>query len=195
MASRNEIPRRPAAVPRAPRTTAAPARLGKPAPRGESPDNDGAPERWLRNIRLSGFTITMLVILILGVVVVAPSLRLLIEQQQQISQLQQAVKDQQSAVNHLKGEVARWSDPAYIEAEARDRLLYVYPGEYSYLVINDGSTSTTSDGAPISKSIQTTKVDWAKSLLGSILTAGLTDATATTLQSPVPKSTTTKGSN
>jgi hypothetical protein len=74
-------------------------------------------------------------------------------------------------------------------------LLYVYPGEYSYLVINDGSTSTTSDGAPISKSIQTTKVDWAKSLLGSILTAGLTDATATTLQSPVPKSTTTKGSN
>jgi len=146
---------------------------------------ESAPERWLRNIRLSGFTLVMLFLLVLGVVVLAPSLKLLVEQQQEIVSLQQVVDGKQDSVDNLRGEVARWSDPAYIEAEARDRLLYVYPGEYSYLVLDGDKTPTTADGAPISDTIQTTQVDWMKSMLSSVLTAGLSDAAPSELVSPV----------
>ena len=148
-------------------------------------EGDSAPERWLANIRISGFTFMILLLLVLGVIVLAPSLKLLIEQQQQISALQKSVTDQKDKVSNLKDRVARWDDPAYIVAQARNRLLFVYPGEYSYLVVNKGQTATTTDGAPISAQIQDTKVDWLQSLTSSLLTAGLSKAPASKLDSPL----------
>jgi len=148
------------------------------------PHLETAPEHWLRNIRLSGFAFTVLALIVLAVVVLAPSLRILVEQQQQIVELRAAVEEKQESVEDLEDNVARWDDPAYIETQARDRLNYVYPGDYTYLVIDDGETVTTSDGAPISDEIQETRVDWMHSALSSLFTAGLTDATAEELESP-----------
>lgn len=145
---------------------------------------ESAPGQWLRGIRLSGFTFVMLSILVLATVVLAPSLRTLVEQQNQIAQLRQAVEDKKDSVADLETDIARWDDPAYIEAQARDRLVYVFPGDYTYLVIDDGTTVTTGDGAPISDDIQTTKVDWVRTLLGSIVAAGTTTEPAETLESP-----------
>lgn len=144
------------------------------------PAMETAPERWLRTIRLSGFAFTILALIVLSLVVLAPSLRTLVDQQQQISALKKANEEKQAAVDDLTDQVARWDDPAYIEAQARSRIYYVYPGEYTYLVINadksDGEAATV-DGAPISDEIQTTKVDWLQSLLSSVVTSGVTDAT------------------
>ena len=106
--------------------------------------------------------------------------------------LRNDVADQKHQVSDLQSDIARWDDPAYIEAQARDRLVYVYPGDYTYLVIDDGKTITTHDGAPISDDIQTTKVDWVRGLLASLVTAGTTTAPADTLiesptlESPTP---------
>jgi len=148
---------------------------------------EAAHGQWMRSMRLSGFTFVMLFVLVLAIVVLAPSLRTLVEQQNQIAELRQAVEDRKSQVNELEGDIARWDDPAYIEAQARDRLVYVYPGDYTYLVIDDGQTITTDDGAPISDDIQTTKVDWVRGLLASIVTAGTTTAPADDLpESPSP---------
>lgn len=135
-----------------------------------------APEHWLRTIRLSGFTVLMLFLLVLAVVVLAPNLRIFIEQRQQIAALEADVAATQGSVDELTGDLARWSDPAYIESQARERLFYVFPGDVSYLVVGEADEPTTSDGLPISETIQTTKVDWARTLLASIYTAGLTDA-------------------
>ena len=143
-----------------------------------------APGQWMRGIRLSGFTFVMLSILVLATVVLAPSLRTLVEQQNQIAQLRQAVEDKKGSVAELETDIARWDDPAYIEAQARDRLVYVFPGDYTYLVIDDGTTVTTGDGAPISDDIQTTRVDWVRTLLDSLVTAGTTTESADTLDSP-----------
>lgn len=142
---------------------------------------------WLRSFRLSGFTIVMLAVLVLAVVVLAPSLRIFVQQQQQLAQLQAQVQEQQDGVKELGDERARWDDPSYIEAQARERLNYVYPGEYSYLVIDDGKTATTSDGQPISNRVETTKVDWVRTLLSSLLTAGLTDDKPGEIVAPVIK--------
>jgi cell division protein FtsB len=150
------------------------------------PSMETAPESWLRNIRMSGFTFMMLGLVILAVIVLAPSLRLVIEQQQQLAELRAAVDDKETSVSDLEDDVARWSDPAYIESQARSRVNYVFPGDLTYLVKDDrGVEAATADGAPISTEIQTTQVDWMQTMVSSIFTAGLTDAPATTLESPV----------
>lgn len=149
------------------------------------PELAGASGNWLRSIRLSGFTIAILSLIVLFVVVLAPSLRILVQQQQQLAALRSDVQQQKDVVKGMKGEVARWSDPSYVESLARERLNYVYPGEYSYLVIDDGKTAVTADGQPISDKLQTTQVDWVRTMLSSVLTAGLTDAPADKLVAPI----------
>ena len=149
------------------------------------PDGESAPERWLANIRVSGFTITILCLIALGVVVLAPSFKLLVEQHSQIVGLEKSVAKQKKRVSDLKGQVARWDDPAYIETQARSRLLFVFPGDYSYLVTANGAQDPTTDSAPISTTIQDTRVDWVKSLTSSLFSAGLTKATADTLNSTI----------
>lgn len=142
--------------------------------------------QWLRSIRLSGFAITALVLIVMFIVVLAPSLRILVEQRQQIATLQTSLATSKSAVADLQGQKARWSDPKYIEALARERLDYVFPGEYSYLITDATSaTPTTANGQPISGKLQTTRVDWVKSMLSSVFTAGLTDAPAAKIVAPV----------
>jgi cell division protein FtsB len=149
------------------------------------PEMAGASGNWLRSIRLSGFTIAALSLIVLFVVVLAPSLRILVQQQQQLDALRSNVQQQKDAVKGMKGEVARWSDPSYVESLARERLNYVYPGEYSYLIIDDGKTTAIANGQPISTKLQTTQVDWVRTMLSSVLTAGLTDAPANQLVAPI----------
>jgi len=151
---------------------------------------ESAPEHWLRTIRFSGFTVLMLGLLILAVIVLAPNLRILIEQQQTIAQLQAEVVEAQKSVDSLNENVARWDDRAYIESQARDRLYYVYPGEVSYLVTGDAADVTTNNGVPVSTSIQTTKIDWVQTLVSSIYTSGLTDDAPDELLAPVIEGTT-----
>lgn len=148
--------------------------------------DETASGHWLRSIRLSGFTFVMLTILVLTIVVLAPGLRTLVEQQNQLAELRASVEEHKASVKDLEGDIARWDDPAYIEAQARDRLVYVFPGDYTYLIVDDGTTVTTEDGAPISASLQTTKVDWVRSLLASLVTAGTTTETAEQIEAPAP---------
>jgi len=144
-----------------------------------------APERWLRTLRLSGFTVMMLGLLILAVVVLAPNLKIFFEQRAELARLQESVDGAQESVDELEAQIDRWSDPAFIEAEARDRLLYVYPGEQSYLVIDDQpSADTAAAPQPITDDLVETEVDWVSSLLSSVYTAGLTDAPADELTDP-----------
>ncbi|MFD1714352.1 septum formation initiator family protein [Amnibacterium flavum] len=133
---------------------------------------------WLRSIRLSGFSILVLAIIVLFLVVLAPGLRTLIEQRRQIADLEASVAAQRDNVTQLQEERARWDDPAYIRAQARDRLFYVMPGEYPYLIIDDVPSTTDGTAAPAATTLSETKVDWTASLLSSYLAAGLTDAPA-----------------
>lgn len=139
---------------------------------------------WLRSIRLSGFTLASITVLVLAIAVLAPSIRVFVEQRQQIAALHAELDRQQDEVEELTAERARWDDPRYIEAQARQRLNYVYPGEISYLVIDDGQTVTTDDGQPISAEVQDTRLDWVALMLSSLLTAGLTDKAADELSGP-----------
>lgn len=150
---------------------------------------ESRPAAWLRNLRLSGFALSLLLLVVAGLVVLAPNLKTLVEQRQQIAELQAQLDDAKNSVDQLKGEVDRWKDPAYIESQARNRLYYVFPGDISYLVIGESSGQATGDAQPISDKIQTTKVDWMRSLLSSVYTAGLTQQTPSQLDSPTQSTT------
>ena len=146
--------------------------------------DDSRAASWLRNFRLSGFALSMLALIVAALLVLATPLKTLIEQRQQIAQLEQSVADAQDAVDELNEQVARWSDPAYIQAQARERLYYILPGDVSYLIVGEADTAANPGQLPISDEIQTTKTDWIGGLLASTYTAGLTEATPDQLDSP-----------
>ncbi len=143
-----------------------------------------APERWLRTLRMSGFTVILLGLLVLAVVVLAPSLRTLVDQQQQIAALQRQVDAAQHDVDGAQAELDRWSDPAYIEAQARQRLMFVYPGETSYMVVAANTVAKPGGDPVITKDIQATSIDWLGGLLAATYQAGLTQATPDQLPGP-----------
>ncbi|MEO5533816.1 MAG: septum formation initiator family protein [Pseudolysinimonas sp.] len=151
------------------------ARKQRQIPVAMAPESRAA--AWLRNFRMSGFALSLLLLVVCALVVLAPNLKTFVEQQQQIAQLEKSLTDAQTSVDELNGEIARWSDPAYIESQARDRLYYVYPGDITFLVIGDDPATGSPDGLPVSGSIQTGTVDWVHALLDTVYRAGLTDAT------------------
>jgi cell division protein FtsB len=53
------------------------------------------------------------------------------------TQLQQ---DQQ-ALSELRAQQQLWSDPGYIQQQARQRLMYAMPGDTVYVVVNKGQKS------------------------------------------------------
>jgi cell division protein FtsB len=53
------------------------------------------------------------------------------------SQAQQLQTDRQQLIE-LKKQIARWSDPGYIERQARTRLQYAMPGDTTYIVVDKG---------------------------------------------------------
>ena len=142
---------------------------------------------WLRSIRVSGLTIVALLLVILAVIVLAPSLKILVEQRQQVATMRASLENEQKTVDDLGKQRARWNDPSYLQAQARQRLDYVFPGEFSFLVIDDGKSDPVSGQPPISSAIQTATIDWVGTLMTSVFTAGLTDAPpATAPATPAP---------
>lgn len=145
------------------------------APRGGTTDAAGA--GWLRGIRFSGFSLIMMGILVLAVVVLAPSIAAFAQQRQQIAELRAAVSAQEEEVQRLRDERERWNDETFIVTQARERLYYVMPGEVSYLVIDDRAAGTAADAATeVSAEVTETKGDWMRTLLDSVMTAGLAPA-------------------
>ncbi len=124
---------------------------------------------WLRGIRFSWFAFVMLGVIVLAVLVLAPTVRLYTTQQQQISKLQQRNDAQKAQVSGLKQQISNWDDPAYIKAQARDRLLYVMPGETSYLIIDDLPKAPAAAPKKVSTKVQEQSGDWTSTLLRSML--------------------------
>jgi len=73
--------------------------------------------------------LVMFVVLSIAFVLVFPTLRQYLDQQVQLEQLRAEVARAEQDNDDLQAELDRWSDPAYVEAQARERLAFVMPGE------------------------------------------------------------------
>ena len=75
-------------------------------------------------------------------VTLVPTARSLARQRADIAALEAQVAQGKADVAALRAETEKWSDPAYIEQQARERLKFVKPGDKSYSVIDPPSTTT-----------------------------------------------------
>lgn len=141
-------------------------------------------------MQASGFVVTALVLIVAGVVILSPTLRILAEQRQEIAALEDQLLESQQDVLALEEQRERWKDPAFVETQARERLLFVYPGDITYLVIDDLGLLEEEDNLPISEDIVVQGVDWRESLLASYLVAATTsrgvEKEAERLREPLP---------
>jgi hypothetical protein len=84
------------------------------------------------------------VVVVLAVLLVsyATSLRAYLTQRAHIDELEAQIARDRHAVAALREEKRRWQDPAYVEAQARERFGWVLPGEIGFRVIGE-------DGQPL----------------------------------------------
>lgn len=156
----------------------------KPTP-AKSPASEAVRAGWLSGIRFSGFSLIMMGVLVLAVVVLAPTIAAFAAQRQQIAELRAAVSEQEDEVQRLRDERERWNDETFIMTQARERLYYVMPGEVSYLVIDDRTEAAKADAtAEVSAEVTESKGDWMRTLLDSVMTAGLAPAPAASTEVP-----------
>lgn len=86
--------------------------------------------------RLTGRAVVLLLVLAVLVMTLAFPLREFVQQRSQIAALEQELAARQNRVDSLRTQAQRWNDPDFIEAQARQRLHYVYPGETGYVVLS-----------------------------------------------------------
>ena len=113
------------------RQPAAPAGGQKPRPQAKETPADAVP---VPAKAFSGRLLALAVVLVSITVLLAPSVRIFIEQRAELSALQADIAAKKDSNEQLTKELARWDDPAYIKQQARDRIFYVMPGEKRYMV-------------------------------------------------------------
>ncbi|MFF0264559.1 septum formation initiator family protein [Kribbella sp. NPDC004536] len=180
MPSRRDSGARPGSRPSSRTQSRPPARRGE-APKRRTAGTPAEPARTRGSRNLTGRAAVVLLVLGALIVSYAQSLRVWFDQHQQISALNQEIRDRQKRVGELNDEITRWGDDAYVKAQARQRLGWVMPGEVGYRVIGaDGKPlgappepTTPSDGTADAQ-----KPTWYTKLWGSVQGAGTPPAPA-----------------
>jgi cell division protein FtsB len=142
---------------------------------------------WLGKVRISGFVVIMLGLVVLGTFVLVPTVGTYMDQRQQIQALENAVALSQSEVADLQSQRERWSDPAYITTQARERLYYTMPGEVVYLIDDDlPASAALQEQADVSGDVSQTRTDWMAQFVRSLTSAGAAQVVVPTIGVPDP---------
>lgn len=115
----------------------------------------------------SGRMLALAVILAVVTVLLLPSVGTYMDQRAEIAQLQASIAEKQQKQADLKTQIARWDDPAYVKAQARNRINLVMPGEKKYMVI--GATGDDSAVGPQSVGDVRTDLPWVDSLWDTVV--------------------------
>lgn len=130
---------------------------------------------WFASLRFSGFTALIVALVVVGGLIVSPTLTTYVQQQRELAELRESVRLQNEQVDKADEERAKWLDPSYVRSQARGRLFYVMPGETQLSVIDDVVIPAESD-EQTSEKLTAAKRNWARALAISTLTAGTTNA-------------------
>ena len=82
----------------------------------------------------SGRLLALGIVMVVITVLLAPSVRTFLQQRSEIAALEAEIAREQEVGRELAQTLDRWEDPAYIKAQARERIFLVMPGETRYLV-------------------------------------------------------------
>lgn len=115
----------------------------------------------------SGRMLALAVILVVVTVLLLPSVGTYMSQRSEIAQLQSSIAEKQQQQDDLKTQISRWDDPAYVKAQARNRINLVMPGEKKYMVV--GATGDDSAVGPQSVGDVRTDLPWVDSLWDTVV--------------------------
>jgi cell division protein FtsB len=90
---------------------------------------------------LTGRALVLGGIVILLVVLLASPIQRYLGSRNDVSSAGQQLRHDQQQLAQLKRQQARWSDPGYIQQQARSRLQYAMPGDTVYVVVDKGQSS------------------------------------------------------
>jgi len=124
---------------RAPARAARPAaaRDGRPASAAPYPGAAPGEARAARLARgLSVRAVVFGLVVLIAFALLFPSVRAYLAQRAELDRMAADLAAAEQTEEELRGELERWDDPAYVQAQARDRLLFVMPGETAYRVID-----------------------------------------------------------
>lgn len=163
--SRSTVRQRSAAGTRSPSS-----RTEEPVPASSS-DAAAAPgER--RRAGLTTRAIALAVVLLILTISYASSLRVYINQRQDIAATRQQIITSQQNIDHLSDEISRWNNPDYVRTQARIRLGWVMPGETGFRVIDANGDPVTGGAEIASESTESGPQEaWYQKLWGSVRTA------------------------
>lgn len=156
-------PKRPAAPPRQRR-----------GPRVALPQSIS--DLWARQLERSGAWLALFVAALIAVVVLFEPIQIWFEQEARVGELRAEVTKSKAAVASMQEDLKRWGDKAFIEAQARQRLLFVYPGDVSYLIVNDITVDDTV-AVDTSAEVTTTDINWVDALVASFVAASVNGET------------------
>ena len=112
-----------------------PGQRGNPRVRGAAgpvpPSGAGA-----RRPRFTGRAAILVLVLAVLAVSYASSMRAYLQQRAHIQELRSQIAQREANIDELEREKRRWRDPAYVQAQARERFGYLMPGETSYVVLD-----------------------------------------------------------
>ncbi|WP_328806245.1 septum formation initiator family protein [Streptacidiphilus fuscans] len=136
-------------------------------------EKQAVPKQARRRPKLTGRAAVLALVVCALVAALAYPMRQFIAQRSQIAQQRAAQQQAQQQVDELRRERARWEDPAYVEAQARQRLHYGFPGDVPFNSVLPTPTATASPSAQQQAAAQ----PWYQSLLGSLDSADSADRT------------------
>ncbi len=101
---------------------------------------------------LTGRAAILILVVAALVVTLAIPLRAWLSQQADIAALEQDVAQSRDRVAALEAELKDWDDPAFVIAQARSRLHFVFPGEVGYVVLGEDDRPVMADAEePVSR--------------------------------------------
>jgi cell division protein FtsB len=136
---------------------------------GTDTEGDATGKRQRAN--LTGRAAMLALVVCLLAISLAYPLREYLAQRGEIADYRSQVAEQEQRVDELRPAQRRWQDPAYVEAQARERLRYVMPGETSYVVL-EADEAPAQDGVVVRQPETADRSPWFADLWHSVEAAG-----------------------
>jgi cell division protein FtsB len=122
-----------------------PGGRGTPQQRSRTTAAASAPAAGPRRPRFTGRAAILVLVVAVLTVSYASSLRAYLQQRAHIAELKAQISERSASIDDLEREKRRWNDPAYVQAQARERFGYLMPGETSYVVLGEDGKPLESD--------------------------------------------------
>ncbi len=122
---------------------------------------------------ITGRAIVLGTLVVLLLVLLASPLNRYFASRSALNSAAQQLQSDKYQLGELKKQIAQWSDPGYIERQARTRLQYAMPGDTTYIVVDHGQANEIARTAGTPRRTQT-GTTWNAKLWDSIARADAT---------------------